>query len=101
MYLRTWQALRRRGQQAESALADGVHVGAVLLQSQGAHHGAAAEQGGGQEVGGGGGGDPVGAFAAAVPAPRGRHAEVREERAADDPPGDGVGHRRAAPYGGE
>ena len=101
-----WQTLRRRGQQAEPALADGLHVGAVLLQPQGAHHHPAPEQG---DVGGPGqegvvvGADagPVGALAAAVPAPRGRHAEVRAQRAAHDPPGDGLGHRRAAPYGGE
>ena len=76
----------------------------MFLQPQGAHHGAAPEQGdAGEEVVGGGGGadaDSVGALSAAVPAPRGRHAEVRTEWAADDPPGDGLGHRRAASYGG-
>ena len=99
-----WQTLRRRGQQAEPALADGLHVGAVLLQPQGAHHHPAPEQGdvGGavQEVGESDAG-PVGALAAAVPAPGGRHAEVRAQRAAHDPSGDGLGHRWAAPYGGE
>ena len=100
-----WQTLRRRGQQAEPALADGLHVGAVLLQPQGAHHHPAPEQGdfrAVQEVLGlADHAGPVGALAAAVPAPGGRHAEVRAQRAAHDPPGDGLGHRRAAPYGGE
>ena len=98
-----WQTFRRRGQQAEPALADGLHVGAVLLQPQGAHHHPTSEQGdfdAVQEVGADHAG-PVGALAAAVPAPGGRHAEVRAQRAAHDPPGDGLGHRRAAPYGGE
>lgn len=51
-----WQTLRRRGQQAEPALADGLHVGAVLLQPQGAHHHPAPEQG---DVGGGAGQEGV------------------------------------------
>ena len=99
-----WQTLRRRGQQAEPALADGLHVGAVLLQPQGAHHHPAPEHGdfrAVQEVLGADHAGPGGALAAAVPAPRRRHAEVRAQRAAHDPPGDGLGHRRAAPYGGE